>query len=326
MYNTKKIIKNAFRISKVRGESAIRLRIPGGNLNAGYLDTIKKLAQNFGDGSVHLSIRQGFEIPGVKLSQLLEIKQFMAGMVYDIEAESGIILEKPEEGYPSAGTRNVSACIGDRVCCFSNCDTTALARKIEQAIYPNDYHLKIAVCGCPNDCIKAHVQDIGIIAGVIPKYDSSRCIGCKACIDNCRLRVTNALSMKNYKIIRDENYCLNCGECILKCPAGAFSRGRRIYRIVIGGRTGKSNPRLANTFMECAEEDVVLGICKNVYLFIHRYIDHDLPKEHLGYIIDRIGLKDFTREVTEGVNLNSEIKIAKDLYNPGYFYPVKTAC
>lgn len=319
MYNTKKIVKNAFRISKVRGESVIRLRVPGGDLKVRHLDTIKKLADKFGNGMVHLSTRQGFEIPGIKLSQLDEIKKFMSGMIADIEGESNVILDFPQAGYPSAGTRNISACIGDKVCRFANCDAPLLARKIEEVIYPNDYHLKVAVTACPNDCIKAHMQDIGIISGVIPDYDSQKCISCEACIDNCRLRVSNALEVKNYKIVRDEEHCLECGECILKCPTGAFSRGKLLYRIIVGGRTGKKNPRLANTFIEGASEEVVLALCKNVYFYIQRNIDSKLPKEHLGYIIDRTGFETFAQEVTERINMNSEAKVVK-LNNPGYFY------
>jgi anaerobic sulfite reductase subunit C len=319
VHNTKKIAKNAFRISKVRGESAIRLRIPGGDLDARHLETIKKLAEKFGNGTVHLSIRQGFEIPGIKLAQLEEIKEFMARMIYDIEKESNVILDSPQAGYPSAGTRNVSACIGDRVCRFANCDAPLLARKIEGIIYPNDYHLKVAVTACPNDCIKAHLQDIGIISGVVPDYDDQKCIACEACLDNCTSRVTNALQLKNHKIIRDQEYCLKCGECILECPAGALVRGKSLYRIIAGGRTGKRNPRLANTFIEDASEEVVLAVCKNVYFFIHRNINSKLPKEHLGYIIDRTGFDVFAQEITQGISLNPEAKVVK-LDNPGYFY------
>lgn len=319
MYNTKKIIKNAFRISKVRGESAIRIRVPGGHLEARHLGTIEELAKKFGNGTVHMTIRQGYEIPGIKLADLDEIKTYMAGMIYDIEKESNIIFEVPGAGYPSSGTRNVSSCIGNRVCQFANTDTTLLAERIESAIYPNDYHLKVAISGCPNDCIKAHMNDIGIIANVIPDYDKERCIACEACMDNCRLMVTDALRKENYEMRRDEEYCIECGECILKCPTGAFSRGMQLYRIIIGGRTGKRNPRLANTFIQDASEEVVLAVCKNVYSFIDRHIDHELPKELVGYIIDRAGYDLFTREVTREIQFNPEAKLVK-LNNPGYFY------
>lgn len=324
MYSTKKIIKNAFRITKVRGETAIRLRVPGGHLEAKYLDMIKELADRFGNGTVHLTTRQGFEIPGVKLKDMDNVKKIMAEMIDEIERESQVVLEEPEAGYPSSGTRNITACIGNRVCQFSCADTTLLAQKIEKAVYPNNYHLKIAVSGCPNDCIKAHVHDIGIISQVVPEYDPERCIACEACLDNCQSRITNSLRLEKYEIIRDEKYCLQCGECILKCPMGAFTWGKKLYRVMIGGRTGKKNPRLANTFIKDATSDVVLAVCRNIYSYIDRFIDKDLPKELLGYIIDRTGFEVFKLEVTRGVELNPEAKVVK-LENHGYFYPASNS-
>ena len=322
MYNTKSIIKNAFRVSKVRGESAIRLRVPGGHLNAKHLATIQQLAEMFGNGTVHLTTRQGYEIPGIKLNRLDEVKTYMANMIADIEKDSQVILEEPMKGYPSAGTRNISACIGNRVCRFANFDTTSLAKKIEKVIYPNNPHVKIAITGCPNDCIKAHMQDIGIIGNIVPEYDKEQCIGCEACMDNCKKKVTNALSIDNYQIIRDKDYCIQCGECILKCPTGAFSRGKKLYRVIVGGRTGKRNPRLANTFIQNASEDVVLQICKNLYTYIELYIDRSLPKEHVGYIIDRTGFNRFKNELLAGITLNTEALVMKP-ENPGYVYPKK---
>ncbi|MFQ5952919.1 MAG: 4Fe-4S binding protein, partial [Candidatus Omnitrophota bacterium] len=275
-----------------------------------------------GNGTVHLTTRQGWEIPGVKLADLEKIKKYMARMIEDIEKESGVIIEEPEAGYPSAGTRNVSACIGNRVCQFSNSDTTLLAQKIEGIIYPNNLHLKVAVAGCPNDCIKAHMNDIGIIANITPEYDEENCIVCEACMDTCRERITNAISIENCKVIIDKEYCIECGECILKCPTAALTRGKQLYRVMIGGRTGKRNPRLANTFIKGASEEVVLAVCKNVYRFIDKYIYRHLPKELMGYIIDREGFEAFSSEVLEGVQLNPEAEVVKP-DNPGYFYGVR---
>ncbi len=324
MYDTKKIAKNAFRITKVRGESAVRIRVPGGHLQTKHMAAIQEVADRFGNGTVHLSTRQGFEIPGVQLADLDEIKAFMAPMLSEIEEKCGVAIASPESGYPSAGTRNVSACIGNRVCRFANTDTTALAQKIERAIYPNDYHLKVAVTGCPNDCIKAHLNDIGVVATVTPEYDAERCIMCEACTDNCSARVTNALWLEGTEVCRDDDYCLKCGECILKCPTGAQSRGKMLYRILLGGRTGKRNPRLATSFILNASEAVLLALCANVYGFIHRQINRHLPKEHLGYIIDRAGSETFAREVLEDVELNPEAVVVEQ-ENPGYVYPIREA-
>jgi anaerobic sulfite reductase subunit C len=320
MYDTKLLIKNAFRVSKVRGETAVRLRVPGGHMRAEYLTLIQELAEEFGNATVHLTTRQGYEIPGIKLSDLDEIKLRMATMIEKIERDCEVVIDAPEKGYPSAGTRNISACVGNRLCRFANFDTSHLARKIEKEIYPNDYHLKVAVTGCPNDCIKAHMQDIGIIGNVVPHYDEAECIACEACMDNCRKKITNALSIDNCRITRDEDYCIGCGECILKCPTGAFSRGPKLYRVVVGGRTGKRNPRLANTFIEHATENVVLALFKNIYRYIDTHIDRSKPKEHMGYIVDRTGFAVFRDRVLEGITLNSEA-VVHEVENPGYVYP-----
>ncbi len=317
--NTKKIIKNAFRISKVRGQTAVRIRVPGGHLDSKHLIMLKTLADEFGNGTLHITTRQGFEIPGINMSDISIVKEHLKLLISEIENECDIVLEEPENGYPSAGTRNVSACIGNRVCKFANIDSTLLAQKIEKIIYPNDYHLKIAITGCPNDCIKAHMQDIGIIGNVIPEYNKEKCIACESCLDNCRKKITNALSIENYQIYRDDEYCLKCGECILKCPTGAFYRGKKLYRIIIGGRTGKRNPRIANTFIKNASEKVVLEICRNIYKYIDRHINRKLPKEHVGYIIDRTGYDTFAKEILENLILNKEVQI-RNVNNPGYFY------
>ena len=83
-------------------------------------------------------------------------------------------------GYPASGTRNVCACIGNRVCPFGNYNTAAFAKRIEKAIFPNDLHFKIALTGCANDCIKARMHDFGIIGMTEPQYDPNRCVSCGA--------------------------------------------------------------------------------------------------------------------------------------------------
>ena len=40
--NTKKLKKNAFRVTKRRGYTASRIRVPGGHLDASYYLTFKK--------------------------------------------------------------------------------------------------------------------------------------------------------------------------------------------------------------------------------------------------------------------------------------------
>ncbi len=316
-YNRKVVQKNAYRITKTRDKTCLRIRVPGGHLETKYFDIIKQIADNFGNGSVHMTTRQGFEIPDIPLEKMDEINEKIIPLLNMINPG----FEVTTAGYPAAGTRNISACIGNRVCPFANDDTTALAAKIETAVYPHDFHFKIAVTGCPNDCIKAHMQDFGVICTTEPKYDADKCISCSACADNCRKRVTGALTMKDFDIVRDADLCIGCGECILQCPTGAWTRSdKKYYRMVIMGRTGKKNPRLALPFVKWATFDVILAIIKNTYRFVDEYIDRTLPKEHIGYIVDRTGYATFKEAVLKDVDLNPEIEIAQEINWNGYWY------
>ena len=73
--NTKKLKKNAFRVSKHRGETASRVRVPGGKCNAEVLSKVAEIARKYGNGSVHLTTRQGFEIEGISLTDIEKVNQ-----------------------------------------------------------------------------------------------------------------------------------------------------------------------------------------------------------------------------------------------------------
>ncbi|PAB59849.1 sulfite reductase subunit C [Anaeromicrobium sediminis] len=324
--NTKQVKKNAYRITKTRGKTALRIRVPGGHLEVKHFDIIKKVADEYGNGTVHITTRQGFELPDIDFDKIPEVNKMIRPILEGLELAIGVDISDLESGYCAAGTRNVSACIGNRVCQFANFDTTDLAKRIEKEIYPNDYHVKIAVTGCPNDCIKAHIQDFGIIGLTEPQYAQERCISCGACVKNCKKRVTNALNFENYSVKRDADRCIGCGECILKCPTGALTRSREKYfRLVIMGRTGKKNPRIARAFLEWVDEETIIKVIKNCYEhYIEKYIDRTLPKEHVGYIVDRTGYDLFKKEVLRDITLDTKVKVARYIDFGGYMYDRNT--
>ncbi|SMB90354.1 anaerobic sulfite reductase subunit C [Desulfonispora thiosulfatigenes DSM 11270] len=303
--NTKKLMKNAFRVTKNRGITAIRIRVPGGYLEAKYLNILQEVADKYGNGSLHLTTRQGFEIPGIDMKYIPEVNKLIQPIIEGLEINQEAI----DGGYPAAGTRNVTACIGNKVCPFGNYDTTAFAKKIEKAIFPNDLHVKVALTGCPNDCMKVRMHDFGIIGMTEPQYDPNRCVGCQACVTNCEKRSVGALKFENFKVVRDHDKCIGCGECITKCPNGAWTRSKeKYYKLVIMGRTGKKDPRLAMDFIKWVDEDSIIKIIVNTYDYVREYIDKDAPggKEHVGYIVDRTGLKVFKDYVLKDVKLGEK--------------------
>ncbi|MBN1062793.1 sulfite reductase subunit C [Clostridium botulinum] len=317
--NTKKIKKNAFRVTKVRGLTASRVRVPGGYLQADLLGKIQKISQMYGNGSVHITTRQGFEIPGIKYEDIDKVNELLQPIIESL----GINQEIPGKGYTAAGTRNVSACIGNNVCPFANYNTTNFAKRIEKAIFPNDLHFKVALTGCPNDCIKARMHDFGIIGMTEPQYNKERCVSCGACVRACKKKSVDALKAVNYKVVRNEEKCIGCGECVINCPTGAWTRSKeKYYKLVIMGRSGKRNPRLAEDFLIWADEQSIIKIILNTYKFVDKYIDRSAPggKEHIGYIIDRGGFEEYKKWALEGIEFPEKTIVKQCVYWNGVHF------
>jgi len=129
--NTKKIKKNAFRVTKVRGLTASRIRVPGGHMDAELLGKIQEIAQKYGNGTIHITTRQGFEVPGIRFEEMDKVNELLQPIIEKLEINQEI----PGKGYTAAGTRNVSACVGNNVCPFGNYNTTDFAKRIEKAIF-----------------------------------------------------------------------------------------------------------------------------------------------------------------------------------------------
>jgi anaerobic sulfite reductase subunit C len=238
-------------------------------------------------------------------------------LLRSIIEETRINQEDSENGYMASGTRNVTACPGKRLCPFGCYDTTAFAQRMDHEIFPNDRHVKVAFTGCSNDCAHVALNDFGIIGMTEPQYDPSRCIGCSQCVDWCKRRSVGALSLVNGKVVRNEDRCIGCGVCVVYCPTRAWTRSPEHYfRVKIMGRTGKQNPRLAQDWLRWVDEDSIVKIVKNTYAFIDEYIDPNAPegKEHIGYIVDRVGFDEFCKWALEGVELPEKCQRATRVY------------
>lgn len=316
--NRKKVAKNAYRVTKNKNFTALRVRIPGGKVTGDILQEVGKIAEKYGNGRVHMTTRQGFEILGIPWSDMQACNEAIQIVINKIKTNqpNGI-----NQGYPAAGTRNIVACIGNEVCPKAQYNTTEFAQEIEQAIFPNDLHFKVAFTGCMNDCQKVRLHDFGIMGMCLPELDIQRCISCEACAKKCQQVSTNAIEFKNYKPVRDHQKCIGCGECVLACPTQAWSRSKdKFYRLAIMGRTGKKNPRLAQDWLIWVNRDAIKKIIVNTYDYVEQYIDKKQAKEHIGYIVDRTGFMEYKKWALKDVTLNKEAFIKNNLYWSGINY------
>lgn len=317
--NTKQLKRNAFRVTKVRGYTASRIRVPGGHMQSKYLVMLHEIAEKYGNGTIHITNRQGFEIPGIKFESMPEVNKLLQPIIEGLDINQN----NKGQGYSAAGTRNITACIGNRVCPYGCYDTTNLARKIEKAVFPHNLHFKIALTGCHNDCAKVRMHDFGIIGMTMPQYDKDKCVNCGACVKKCEKKSVNALQTVNYKVERNEGKCIGCGECVLNCPTGAWTRSKeKYYRLTLLGRSGKKNPRLAENYVKWIDEESIIKIIKNTYDYVEKYIDPNAfeGKEHIGYIVDRTGFKEYEKWALKDVKLPEIAEVSTTMYWSGIKY------
>ena len=317
--NLKKIKKNAYRYSKVRGETASRVRCPGGEIDVDSLQRVVDIARKYGQGTVNITNRQGFEIPGISLEDIEEVNKALQLII----ETRGVNQDEYNGGYPASGTRNVVACPGAKLCPFGCYDTKEFAQDIDRRIFPNDHHVKIAFTGCSNDCAHTRLNDFGIIGQTEPQYNPDRCVGCEQCVKYCSKRSVGALSVVNGKIVRDTNKCIGCGVCVVYCPTRAWTRSEEEYfRLVLLGRTGKKNPRMAEDFLKWADRASITKIIENVYAYLDDYLDRSAveAKEHIGYIVDRTGFEEFLKYIMKDVHLSPKCEMQGRMYWGGKHY------
>ena len=220
---------------------------------------IAEAADRFGSGQVAMTTRLTMEIQGVRYENIQPLTDFLSA--YGLTT-----------GGTGALVRPVVSCKGT-TCQYGLIDTYALSEKIHERFYvgyhnmPLPHKFKIAVGGCPNNCVKPDLNDLGVVGQRVPVPDTEKCRGCKQCQieKNCPI---HAAKLGSGRISIDPDACNHCGRCKGKCPFGAVEEYREGYKILIGGRWGKKTacgrplPRLFPT-----EEEVMTVIDRAILLF-----------------------------------------------------------
>lgn len=266
----------------------VRVITRNGRITTDEHRAIAEAADRFGSGAVAMTTRLTMEIQGVKYKNIQPLIDFLAS-----------------HGLSTGGTgslvRPVVSCKGT-TCQYGLCDTFGLSEKIHERFYLG-YHgvtlphkFKICVGGCPNNCAKPSLNDLGIIGQKVPVIDLEKCKGCKKCqvAESCPIKIAK---VTDGKIIIDPNECNNCGRCAGKCPFGAVADYRYGFRVYIGGRWGKKvahGQPLTKIFQ--SEEEVMDTVEKAILLFR----DEGISGERFADTVNRLGFAYVNEKLCSG--------------------------
>jgi len=252
-----------------------RVLTRNGKITAEESRALAEAAEKFGAGELAMTTRQTVEIQGVPYEKIDAMQAFLA--------EHGL-----EIGGTGPKVRPVVSCKGT-TCIYGLVDTYGLSRKIHDRFYTG-YHqvrlphkFKIAVGGCPNNCVKPDLNDVGIVGQRLIKRDLNVCRGCKKCqVETvCPIKIAHVV---DGKLVSDG--CNNCGRCAGKCPFGVTDAFVDGYKVCIGGRWGKQVARGEALEMVFETEEEVLNVVEKCILLFR---EQGMAGERFADTIARIG-------------------------------------
>ena len=263
----------------------VRVITRNGKITTAEHKQIAEAAERFGNGDVVMTTRLTLEIVGVPFDKIEELRTFLA-----------------EEGLETGGTgskvRPVVACKGT-TCQYGLLDSYGLSEKIHERFFHGyadvklPHKFKIAVGGCPNNCVKPDLNDFGIVGQRVPVIDLEKCRGCGKCQVSLACPV-GASQVVDGKLVIDPGECNNCGRCVGKCPFKAAQESTYGYRVYIGGRWGKRvahGRKLEKIFL--SEEEVLSVLEKAILLFR----EQGKTGERFADTIDRIGFENVQEQL-----------------------------
>ena len=256
-----------------------RIITVNGKITSEQTKVIAEAAQKYGSGEVEFTTRLTVEVRGIHHDNIEAFREYIA--------QAGL-----ETGGTGSLVRPVVACKGT-TCQYGLYDTFALSEKIHERFYKG-YHtvklphkFKIATGGCPNNCVKPDLNDLGVIGQRVPEIDLAKCKGCKVCQvqNNCPIQ---AAKLTDGKIRIDLAGCNHCGRCVGKCPFGAVNESISGYKVYIGGRWGKkvAEGRALDKVFTLEEE--VVEVVERAILFFR---DEGISGERFADTIARLDRK-----------------------------------
>ena len=276
--------KGGFMRQKQKNNFSLRLACVGGTLTAENLKKIAEVAEKYGDGYVHLTSRQGVEIPFIKLDDIDDVK--------DDLAKGGC---KP--GVCGPRVRTVTACQGNAVCPSGNINSYDIAVKLNERYFGRElpHKFKFGVTGCQNNCLKAEENDVGIKGAAIVSWKQDACINCGVCEKACR---EGAITIADGVVKVDESKCNYCGRCSKACPTDAWDV-KTGYLVSFGGLFGNQIVKGKELLPVVESEEQLFRITDAAIQF---FDDNAKPSERFKFTLDRVGLDKFEKVIKEAYN------------------------
>lgn len=256
-----------------------------GKVTAEEMRAITEAAELYGNGEVTMTSRLTMEIQGVPFENIEPLREYLM--------QAGLMT-----GGTGSKVRPVVSCKGT-TCQYGLIDTFALSEEIHERFflgYNNvklPHKFKIAVGGCPNNCVKPDLNDLGIIGQRVPEMDAQKCRGCKKCQIEAACPI-KAAQMKDGKLVIDQEACNHCGRCIGKCPFKAFESSTNGYRVYIGGRWGKKVAQGRYLDKVFTDKEEVLGIVEKAILLFR---EQGITGERFADTVARIGFENVQEQL-----------------------------
>lgn len=274
-----------------------RIITVNGKINAEQAAVIAEAAKKFGNGEVEFTVRLTVEVRGIHYDNIEPFREFIA------QAEL-------ETGGTGSVVRPVVSCKGT-TCQYGLYDTFAVSEKIHERFYKG-YHevklphkFKIATGGCPNNCVKPDLNDLGIVGQMIPQFDEDMCNGCKKCKIE-KVCPMQAAKVEDGVLEIDQEICNNCGRCVGNCPFDAIEEGKQGFKIYIGGRWGKKVAHGIPLSKVFTSEEEMLDTVEAAILL---YREQGQTGERFADTIARIGFEEVEKQLLSREILNRKQEI-----------------
>lgn len=284
----------------------VRLRCPGGKLQSRQLRKAAEIADKYGRGEVHTSVRQSIEIPYIH-------HQHFDAVVADLrEIDWSVASCGPRVRVPTA-------CAGCTYNPNGIVDSQTLCLEVDKRFFgtPTGHHkFKITFAGCPIDCPGARDADLGFQGMIEPLLDESLCNGCGICVSGCD---DKALSLVKDRPLKDPDKCTFCGDCIKMCPMDAMAPARKGWLVRVGGKHGKHPIHSYEIAKFVSDKDCFPIIEKT----LEWYKANGSGRERIGATLIRTGLPKYLSEVIKplGVEVIETAEERRKFKAFGNFYP-----